>query len=300
MDETIIRQAVLFADISGSTRLYERYGDDIARADVAACLEVLTGVAERCGGRVAKTIGDEVMCVFANPARAATAASEMHEALQEASEAGRFRTGTLRIKIGWHYGAVYTDEGELHGEAPVTAQQVIRMAKAGQVLTSGAALAALPAAFKRGARFVDNVDAEAYSGKLEVWDLPWEEGDDLTKVGSQSPLGGVIVHKRMTLEHGPEKSVLDASRPTVTLGRGDDNDVVVLGRFASRVHARVSWRHGRFHLRDDSTNGIVLITADGTHTRLHREETMLPESGSFCLGATPEEDPGAVVTFTCE
>jgi len=74
----------------------------------------------------------------------------------------------------------------------------------------------------------------------------------------------------------------------------------VHGRFASRHHASIVFRNGRFHLRDNSTNGTVLVAADGTRTRLHREETMLPHSGIICLGTGPEEDPEAVSRFHCE
>ena len=34
MEETALRSAVLYADVSGSTRLYEKFGDEIARADI--------------------------------------------------------------------------------------------------------------------------------------------------------------------------------------------------------------------------------------------------------------------------
>jgi len=37
------RLPVLFADIAGSTRLYEEHGDEAARAAVAACVEVMSG-----------------------------------------------------------------------------------------------------------------------------------------------------------------------------------------------------------------------------------------------------------------
>lgn len=300
MDDTVIRKAVLHADICGSTRLYEQHGDQVARADVAACLGILDSVTERCGGRVVKTVGDEVVCLFAEPNHALVAAGEMQEAVHEASERGRFASGAMRIKIGWHYGVVYEEDGEVRGEATVTAPQVIGMAKADQVLLSAQALAALPASLKRGARFVDRVAASAWSGSLEVWDLPWEESDDLTQVGAQAPEGKVIVHHSLLLEHGASRRRLDASRAQATLGRGDDNDVTVYGRFASRDHASISLRNGRFHLHDNSTNGTVLVAADGTRTRLHRESTMLPDSGVICLGANPEEDPEAVSHFRCE
>jgi len=38
MDKSKKQLAVLYADVSGSTRLYEQYGDAIARADLALCI----------------------------------------------------------------------------------------------------------------------------------------------------------------------------------------------------------------------------------------------------------------------
>ena len=49
---------ILFADVSGSTRLFETRGDEEARRLVGSVLLALAEVAARHGGRVVKTIGD--------------------------------------------------------------------------------------------------------------------------------------------------------------------------------------------------------------------------------------------------
>ena len=46
--------AVLFADITDSTRLYSTLGDNAARVVVNACLTIITDVVTRCRGRVVK------------------------------------------------------------------------------------------------------------------------------------------------------------------------------------------------------------------------------------------------------
>ena len=74
---------IVFADISGSTRLYEVLGDAPARAQVASCLQILTDVTQRHGGSVIKTIGDELMCTFPTAESAVSAACEMHEMLED-------------------------------------------------------------------------------------------------------------------------------------------------------------------------------------------------------------------------
>jgi adenylate cyclase len=71
--------AIVFADINGSTRLYELLGDAAARAKVAACLDMLSAVTTRYDGTVIKTIGDEIMCTFPNAEAAASSAREMQK-----------------------------------------------------------------------------------------------------------------------------------------------------------------------------------------------------------------------------
>ena len=69
--------AVLFADVAGSTALYEILGDTRAFALVGNCLETMSHCTTEVHGRVVKTIGDAVMSVFKDADEAAAAAAEM-------------------------------------------------------------------------------------------------------------------------------------------------------------------------------------------------------------------------------
>ena len=55
--------AVLFADIAGSTKLYDTLGDTQAKKMVDECIVLMRGIVGQYGGRVVKTIGDEV-CAY--------------------------------------------------------------------------------------------------------------------------------------------------------------------------------------------------------------------------------------------
>src|SRR5437762_11315793 len=66
---------VLFADVSGSTKLYETAGDAAALTAIGRCIERMRKAAESTGGRVVKTIGDEIMALFPSPDAAAGAAA---------------------------------------------------------------------------------------------------------------------------------------------------------------------------------------------------------------------------------
>ena len=303
MSNTQLRLVVLYADVTGSTHLYEKFGDAIASADIHACLDLLTGIAEEHGGKKVKTIGDEVMCSFHRPDKAAQAAMQMNQELSEASEDGRFQSGDLHIKIGWHYGSGTYRQDDIIGEAPILAQQVIKMAKRDEILTTQKSIDELPPIVKSTAIFIDRVEAEDGSGDINVYSLPWDEDDsEATMIGTASAahdVTGGLVHSALILSYKDERVEMDPHKTHCHIGRGEDNDLVVLGNFTSRHHAEIYYRHGRFHLADMSTNGTGVIHEGDNFVRLHREEKMLAGKGTICFGGEPGVDPEAAVQYEC-
>ena len=59
-----VEVAILFADVVGSTQLYEQLGDAQARQMVGRCLDIMREATEANKGTVIKTMGDEVMSTF--------------------------------------------------------------------------------------------------------------------------------------------------------------------------------------------------------------------------------------------
>src|SRR3979490_2863763 len=82
MDKKPVNLAVLFADITGSTRLYEKLGNARALECVGLCLNIMRESAHGCGGRVVRTIGDEVLCVFPTALVPTQAATEMQSGVE--------------------------------------------------------------------------------------------------------------------------------------------------------------------------------------------------------------------------
>ena len=74
-----VQLAILFADVVGSTQLYELLGDDRARETVQQCLGVMKQATEHYGGTVIKTMGDEVMSTFPSADDALNAANQMQQ-----------------------------------------------------------------------------------------------------------------------------------------------------------------------------------------------------------------------------
>ncbi|MFT4584254.1 MAG: adenylate cyclase [Gammaproteobacteria bacterium] len=299
VDKSLEKLAVLFADISGSTRLYEQYGDVVARADLGACIQLLANICAGMDGETIKTIGDEIMCAFDDPIKAALTAAEMQAGLRKASEEGQYKMGVLHIKVGWHYGLVSWRGEELIGEAPIAAQQVIGRAKADEILTSRQSIKELPPAMFPTWHTVDRIESEAWDGELEVCKIPWEQTGEETQI-SAIPMSQLMPKKAgLKLEYNGTVVSIDADNTRCTIGRGRNANLIVNGNFTSRQHAEITYRNGRFSLRDESVNGIVIIDDSGNVKRLRREEDVLTGSGMIGFGASPVDDPTGAVRFDC-
>src|SRR5476649_2627899 len=120
--------AVLFADVSDSTRLYEKMGDTAAFSQVKDCLEILTGATRQFGGWVIKTIGDGAMCAFPNADAAAQAACEMQILI--AQRPASHRKAKITIRIGFHYGNVLREGQDVYGDTVNIASRMASLATA--------------------------------------------------------------------------------------------------------------------------------------------------------------------------
>src|SRR3954467_8170937 len=91
--EQVSEVSVLFADVSGSTKLYETAGDAVAHAAIEKCVNLMREKTLSSKGRVIKTIGDEVMSAFQTADDAAGAAIEMQAAISEMPPVGTTQIG---------------------------------------------------------------------------------------------------------------------------------------------------------------------------------------------------------------
>lgn len=292
--------AVLYADISGSTLIYEQAGDATAQRDIVRCLNLLAAIAHSHGGRLEQTIGDEVMCSFVLPDQAAQAAVAMHEQLREASAAKVFVSGVLRVRIGWHYGLAEAHEGELGGALPVVAQQVTGLARPEEILATDAAVSALSAAWRSAAQRLDTIDSRLDGQPMTLYRLPWDKDEDVTHFRLGKAPTRVVTSKRLLLRHAEHEVVLDAEHRRCSIGRGRDSDLATGSRFTSKRHAEVVYRRGRFYLIDNSINGTFIAPDGGTVQHLHHEQAALLGRGVIMFGSPANKDPAASVNYQCE
>src|SRR3989442_14174411 len=94
------QNTVLFADVSGSTQLYEAAGDTTAHGAITGCLDVMRKAVESARGRVVKAIGDEVMALFPSADGAGAAGAPMLGAVDGAPAVRASRRGVRRGRGG--------------------------------------------------------------------------------------------------------------------------------------------------------------------------------------------------------
>jgi class 3 adenylate cyclase len=286
-------RAILFADVSGSTALYELLGDKPAAKAIDACLGALKEVISTRDGLVVKTIGDELMVVFNNAAAACEAAREMqHRMSTWPPTAG----AKLAIRIGFHFGLVLEDKGDFWGDGVNTAARLAGLAKAGQILTTGATANALPALQRTNLRDLDAISVRGKQDTVRVFELMWGDTEDATQVAGMA--ASAKVEAQLTLEVGERTMCFPPEKSVMVLGRENTCDIVVSEKTASRQHARIERRGVQYVLVDESTNGTYVFIEGDREVMLRRDSVMLRGRGKIALG-TSTGTAVELVLFDC-
>ncbi len=294
-----VEVAVLFADVVGSTRLYERMGDQRARDLVSTCIEVMREATEEHGGAVVKTIGDEVMATFPSADQALNAAAQMQK--QIGSHTGlRVDGQPVSIRIGCHFGPVMAETQDIFGVTVHTANRMTSQAKAGQVIISEATVDRLSPQWRSACRLIDNAPIKGQGNEVPLYEVLWQ-ADDVTSMVRQVPMSAdQSCSVRLKLWWLDRELTVDEQHSVLTIGRADENDLVVKGSLISRLHARIEFVRHKFMLVDHSTNGTFVRAANGEESFVRRDTLQLKGTGTIGLGRLPESESAQTIRFVCE
>lgn len=293
--------AILFADVVGSTQLYEALGDDRARETVQQCLAVMKQATEHYGGSVIKTMGDEVMATFPSADDALNAANQMQ---QRITNTIRIETDDshVSIRIGCHFGTVVAEERDIAGAAVSTANRMTSQAKAGQILTTSSLVEQLSPQWKALVRQIDVVTPKGQSDEVAVFEVLWQPEEATNMLPSIDPAARPAMSAgRLRLRFRDEEVIVgDKGKAAVTMGRADDNDVVIKGNLISRVHARIDLARNRFVLVDESTNGTFIQQDAGEELYVRRDSTVLTGSGIISMGRVAARGTPLAIEYRVE
>ena len=296
MAEQASEAAVLFADVSGSTKLYETAGDAVAHAAIEKCIGIMRDKTVKAQGKVIKTIGDEVMSQFPTADAAADAAIEMQLAISDLPPVGKTQLG---IRIGFNYGPVVEREGDVFGDAVNLASRLSHVATKAQIITARETVMLMSPMLKSSTRAITTIQVKGKSQEIQVYELMWQQSEDATTMAShKSVFKPRNTALRLKVE-GAQEVVLSAERPMVALGRDQAADLVIRERMASRAHGKIERRLDKFILTDHSANGTFVTIEGDREIVLRREEFTLRGHGWIAFGQS-RATATDVVEFFCE
>lgn len=270
----------MFADIAGSTRLYEIMGDKVAEELISSTLKQLSDIIISLDGTVIKTIGDEIMCRFPQAEKAITAARQMHEFLAEKTAPSR--DYNLSIRVGAHQGPIIENKGDIFGDTVNVSARMTALARAGKTMITGYTFEQLPDVVKDNCRHIMETTVKGKEQPIDVFDVAWEQNDELTCIVGNtvsSILGDVL-----TIQY--DDSIIKMSSNTITsatIGRGKECDLIIPAPQASRAHCKIENNRGKFIFSDHSTNGSY-IHHNEIELFFHQEKAPLLGCGFISLG----------------
>ena len=291
--------AILFADVVGSTQLYDQFGDTKASETVASCLDVMKESTHKFNGTVIKTIGDEVMATFATVDEAMGAASLMQSRISADADSSAENI-PVSIRIGCHYGPVVQEQNDIFGAAVHTANRMTSQAKARQIVISGTTVDKMSPEIKAQTRQIDVATVRGRIDEVALFELLWQPDEATSMLPTIEWESKLKNASKLTLTFHHSSVVVSDQKKGVNMGRADDNELVVKGNLISRIHARVEKRRGKFLLIDQSTNGTFLKKENGEEAFIRRDSTELSGKGVIGLGKIANQGDPLAIEFVCE
>lgn len=279
---------VVFADVSGSTPLYEKLGDAEALVAVDRCVAAMTRATQINKGRVVKTIGDEVMAVFDTATQGFQAACDMQQRIYELPPAAPGIK--LSIRAGFHFGTALVENADVFGDTVNTAARMAGLAKAGQIITTADTIMALPPLLRGSCREIDALAVKGKAENVRVCEVIWQEDADLTMMATRMT-SAVPMETTLVLRLGNSSLTLGPARHSATLGRDPASDIPICDPRASRLHGKIERRRDKFVLVDMSSNGTYVTFKGEKELTLKREELILRGQGRIAFGHP--WDPGS-------
>jgi adenylate cyclase len=296
MAQHIEKLAVLFADICGSTALYEKLGDDLARKIISHCIATMTSKISAFQGKLVKTIGDEVMATFPSAEAAFHAACAIQLAVKNDQPMNNI---PLQVRIGFNFGEVIRESDDVFGNTVNVAARVAAITRATQIMATQAVFTALPADLRSRMRQILRAEFKGKQDFQEIYQVICEQEDTLsTRFGMPAYRKPPDNDEEMLLQYRGRSFRINDEHRSAVLGRDETCDLVVQSDLVSRLHINIEFRFGKFIVADQSTNGTYIRFSDGSVVHITREEISLKGSGSISLGQSFAEHPAEVVEFS--
>jgi class 3 adenylate cyclase len=289
---------VVFADLVGSTGIFERLGDETAGRFVTQLTTALSRSFEQHRGRVVKLLGDGLFVVFPDESDAIAACVGIQKRLQETPVYPGGTGKAVQMQMGVESGEVVEIEGDCYGHAVNTAARLADLAGAEQILTTVRVRESLNPELRGKLRSLGPIFLRGKNEQTEVYRVQWqpERDVDATMMGASMFKASPNAHLELTCNGQTLR--LDPHGTSLTLGRAATATLSVNDARVSRVHATVDWKGGHFILNDQSSFGTWVYMGGGnTPLVLRRTECYLVGDGLITLGCEREAEAAPRVEF---
>jgi len=296
MDKTQQNFAIMFADVAGSTRLYERLGDQVANKMIGSAIQFASDIVNAHQGVIVKTIGDEIMCRFSSADNALNCACQIHEQMEKRP----IQNGVgLVFRIGLNWGpAILQQDGDIFGDAVNLAARMAGLAKARQIITSEFTHKKITdVGLLSKCREIDCVNVKGKVQPISIIEVMWEPNDVTRMSTIVSSNIALVMAQPISIEYQKQKFTIKPTAGVYSFGRDALCDLMVASNLASRVHAKIECRRGKFILADESTNGTYLQMNDHSPIFLKREEITLQGQGFISFGQKIAMDSEYLLRF---
>jgi adenylate cyclase len=291
---------VVFADLVGSTGIFERLGDETAGRFVTQLTGALSKTFEEHNGRVVKLLGDGIFTVFQTELDAVQSCIAIQQRLKEKPV---FPGGTghaVQMQMGVESGEVVEIDGDCYGDAVNSAARLADLAGADQILTTSRVRDALPAAQHAQMRSLGPMYLRGKQEVTEVFRVDWavaqENDSEATVMGASmfKPSRDAVLE----LTAGGNTLRLEPRGEKLTIGRSVTASLTMNDGRVSRVHSTVQWRGGHFVLDDGSSFGTwVYFGGQAEPVVLRRTECYLVGQGLISLGCERDAEDAPIVQF---
>ncbi|MFN3439640.1 MAG: FHA domain-containing protein [Acidovorax sp.] len=297
-----VLSTVVFADISGSTSLYETLGNERATEAVTQVTQWISDSVESHGGRVVKKLGDGVLGIFGDASSAVTAMTAMLR--QHQARLDRWpQPLRMDIRVGVASGDVVDVDGDCYGDAVNVASRLCERAGPAEIWATETAVLLAGAAPDVWYRKLGMMEIRGKTELLMLYQVEWRENeapDSLTMqaglISSFAPADPILGQIQFSW-HGVDMSFTSSDAP-VHVGRATDAELCINDPRVSRLHARIDWRNSGFVLTDMSSFGTwVRFDGSDSPVRLRRDACILHGTGQIALGVSFKEPSAPVMNF---
>jgi len=300
-----VQTTVVFADLFGSTGVFEALGNAKATEIVT---RATSWVAQRCtehGGRVIKLLGDGVLAVFEDSESAVLAVIDLQRSYQQVLT----QTPTnayMPLRVGVARGGVEFVDDDCYGDAVNIASRLSELTGPHQIWVNRDAI---EDGFKlpdERFRSLGRIHIRGRAEPCTVFQVEWQEdqGSDALTVqagldSTTAGLGHDALGVQIELAWLDLKKKFRAYDLPIHIGRSRQVEFVIEDVRVSRKHARIDWRNGSIVLVDVSSYGSwVRFGGGGRDLLLRREECVLHGQGEIALGAPLNDLSVPIISFS--